>query len=186
MCADGQFEQAAAEARRSTRLCARLHHVARSSGAIRLPVLLVLRSSERRSIEGISRIGMRATGTFRVLGGRSFSSAISTRARARFLSRLFTRAKSSILRPSHASFLPGTVNRVKDHVSHRKQRIGYTLTRNVPAPPRYSTSCDDNSSASSRMRRRSSFPVPSCGNSSTAKNWFGRGVQRFGRPDCGN
>ena len=35
------------------------------------------------------------------------------------------------------------------------------------------------------MRRRSSLPVPRCGNSSTAKNWFGRGIHRFGRPVCG-
>jgi len=32
---------------------------------------------------------------------------------------------------NHA-FLPGTVNRVETHLSHRKQTIGHTSTRNVP------------------------------------------------------
>ena len=30
-------------------------------------------------------------------------------------------------------WLPGTVNRVETHVSHRKHTLGYTLTRDVPA-----------------------------------------------------
>ncbi len=72
-------------------------------------------------------------------GDRRFTSGIQTRANARFLSRQFIRAMYSQLpftnhdsRITNHIFLPGTVNRVETVASHRKQRIGYTLTWNVP------------------------------------------------------
>jgi hypothetical protein len=72
--------------------------------------------------------------------GQGFSPAISQRARARYLSRLFTRAKYSVLPSSHLPrtachlpVLPETVIRVETHVSHRKQTTGHASTRDVPA-----------------------------------------------------
>jgi hypothetical protein len=69
----------------------------------------------------------------RRLGVRRFASGIQTRALARFLSRWFTRAKSSVLLSGRWAFLPETVTRVETSLSHRKQRVGYASTRNVPA-----------------------------------------------------
>ncbi len=69
------------------------------------------------------------------LGGRSFSSDITSRAVARHHSRCVTRAMSSVLPPiarPYARALPGTVNRVKPSLTHRKQTIAHASTRNVP------------------------------------------------------
>jgi len=71
---------------------------------------------------------------------QGFSPATNVRASAPFLSRRFTRAKSSVLPSSHSPlstrhcpFLPETVTRVETHVSHRKQTTGQAFTRDVPA-----------------------------------------------------
>jgi hypothetical protein len=88
--------------------------------------------------------------TRRFFGERRFTSAINTRAAARFLSvrflhsglpgRLFTRAKFPVLSSSHSPlvashlpFLPETVNRVETHLSPRKQTTAHPSTRNIPA-----------------------------------------------------
>ncbi len=74
------------------------------------------------------------------LGGRGLGPDIRKRASARFLSRWFTRAESSVLPPSytplvtrHCINLPETVTRVETNLTHRKQTTAHRSTRNVPA-----------------------------------------------------
>ena len=128
MCADAKPGQATAEASRP------MYFLALSrSGAARRASLVLSHAEDHPADKPHTAAAPR------ILGWRSFSSAIRTRATARYLPCRFTRAKPSLFAlTGHDSQVTshvgrgGTVNRPRTHVTHRKQTTGHHQGRNFP------------------------------------------------------